>query len=76
VRRRMTILRDVVSFRIPAAHTVEAMIRSGDRVLLRQEGLAGATVVEVSGSARAEGATNAVRIRRLPALRPARRRKR
>jgi pyruvate kinase len=66
VRRRMTILRDVVSFRIPAARTVEQMIRSGDRVLLRQEGLAGATVVEVSGSARAEGATNAVRIRRLP----------
>jgi pyruvate kinase len=74
VRRRMTILRDVVSFRIPAAHTVEQMIRSGDRVLLREEGLAGATVVEVSGSARAEGATNAVRIRRLPARRAARRR--
>jgi pyruvate kinase len=69
VRRRMTVLRDVVSFRIPESHTVEQMIRAGDRVLLRQEGLAGETVVEVSGSARAEGATNAVRIRRLPARR-------
>jgi hypothetical protein len=72
----MTLLRDVVSFRIPASNTVERMIRAGDRVLLSQEGLAGATVVEVSGSARAEGATNAVRIRRLPAKKRATRRRR
>jgi pyruvate kinase len=64
VRRRLTILRDVVSFRIPASSTVEEMISSGDLVL-REQGLAGATVVEVSGAAALEGATNTVRIRTL-----------
>jgi pyruvate kinase len=64
VRRRLTLLRDVVSHRIPASSTVEEMIASGDRVL-REQGLAGATVVEVSGAAALEGATNTVRIRTL-----------
>jgi pyruvate kinase len=64
VRRRLTILRDVESHRIPVSSTVEEMIASGDRVL-REQGLAGATVVEVSGAAALEGATNTVRIRTL-----------
>ncbi|HRY44587.1 MAG TPA: pyruvate kinase [Thermoanaerobaculia bacterium] len=67
VRRRLTILRNVVSYRIPASSSVEEMIASGDAVL-RAHGLAGATVVEVSGAAALEGATNTVRIR---TLRPA-----
>jgi pyruvate kinase len=67
VRRKMTLLCDVVSFRIPRARTVEAMLRSGNRFLSALPALAGATVVEVSGAARAEGATNTVRIRRVMA---------
>jgi len=69
VRRRLTILRNVVAYRIPPSSSVEEMIASGDRAL-REHGLGGATVVEVSGAAALEGATNTVRIR---ALRPARR---
>ncbi len=68
VRRRLTLLRNVVSFCIPASSTVEGMIASGDAVL-RAHGLSQATVVEVSGAAALEGATNTVRIR---TLRPAR----
>ena len=64
VRRRLTLLRNVVSYCIPASSSVEEMIASGDRVL-RAHGLAGATVVEVSGAAALEGATNTVRIRTL-----------
>jgi pyruvate kinase len=69
VRRRLTLLRDVVSFRIPPARTVEEMISAGDRVLVRTPGFRGATVVELSGAAPAEGATNTVRVRRLPVRR-------
>ena len=69
VRRRLTILRNVVSYRIPPSSSVEEMISSGDRVL-RAHGLSGETVVEVSGAAALEGATNTVRIR---VLRPGRR---
>ena len=68
VRRRLTLLRNVVSFCIPPSTSVEGMIASGDAVL-RAHGLAQATVVEVSGAAALEGATNTVRIR---TLRPAR----
>ena len=64
VRRRLTILRNVASFRIPDSASVEEMVASGDAVL-RGHGLAGATVVEVSGAAALEGATNTVRIRTL-----------
>jgi pyruvate kinase len=64
VRRRLTLLRNVVSYRIPASSSVEEMIENGDRAL-REHGLAGATVVEVSGAAALEGATNTVRIRTL-----------
>ena len=64
VRRRLTILRNVVSYRIPASASVEEMVASGDAVL-RAHGLGGATVVEVSGAAALEGATNTVRIRTL-----------
>jgi len=69
VRRRLTLLRNVVSFAIPPSRSVEEMISSGDRAL-RAHNLAGATVVEVSGAAALEGATNTVRIR---TLRPTRR---
>jgi pyruvate kinase len=62
VRRRLTLLRNVVSYRIPPSSTVEEMIASGDRVL-REHALTAATVVEVSGTAALEGATNTVRIR-------------
>jgi len=65
VRRRLTLLRDVFCFPVPPAQTVEEMIREGDRVLLGMPGFAGATVVELSGTAPAQGATNTVRIRRL-----------
>ncbi|HEV8268072.1 MAG TPA: pyruvate kinase, partial [Thermoanaerobaculia bacterium] len=75
VRRRLTLLRDVVTFRVPTARTVEAMIRSGDSILLRDAELRGATVVELSGMAPTEGATNTVRIRRLPAKATRRRRR-
>jgi pyruvate kinase len=63
VRRKMTLLSNVVSFRIPRAASVEAMLRAGNRVLGGLRPLAGRTVVEVSGAVRAEGATNTVRIR-------------
>ena len=69
VRRRMTLLSDVVSFRIPRARSVEAMLRAGNRFLSRMAVLSGRTVVEVSGAARAEGATNTVRIRTIAAAR-------
>jgi pyruvate kinase len=69
VRRRLTLLRNVVSYRIPPSSTVEEMIASGDRVL-RDLAVSAATVVEVSGAAALEGATNTVRIR---TLRPTRR---
>lgn len=62
VRRRLTLLRNVVSYLIPPSSTVEEMIASGDRVL-REHALQAATVVEVSGAAALEGATNTVRIR-------------
>lgn len=66
VRRRLTLLRDVRSFLIPRARSVEEMVRAGDRVLKRIQELRGAPVVEVSGFALAAGATNTVRVRRLP----------
>ena len=69
VRRRLTLLRNVVSYRIPPSSSVEEMIASGDRVL-REHALTSATVVEVSGAAALEGATNTVRIR---TIRPSRR---
>ena len=65
VRRKMTLLADVVSFRIPRERSVEAMLRAGDRLLSRAKVLSGRLVVEVSGAARAAGATNTVRIRRI-----------
>ena len=63
VRRRMTILRNVFSAKIDRARNVEEMLRSGDEVLSRIAPLKGKTVVEVSGAAYAEGATNTVRLR-------------
>ena len=66
VRQKLTLLRDVASFRVPKARSVEAMIRAGDSVLSRLPGLAGAVVVEISGAAPAAGATNTVRVRRVP----------
>jgi hypothetical protein len=42
------------------------MVRAGDAVLSRLPGLAGAVVVEISGAAPAAGATNTVRVRRVP----------
>ena len=69
VRRKMTLLSDVVSFRIPRSRSVEAMLRAGNRFLSRMKILSGRTVVEVSGAARAEGATNTVRIRRIATAR-------
>jgi pyruvate kinase len=66
VRQKLTLLRDVTSFRVSETRSVEALIRAGDAVLSRLPGLAGAVVVEISGTAHAEGATNTVRVRRLP----------
>ncbi|MGZ5427009.1 MAG: pyruvate kinase alpha/beta domain-containing protein, partial [Thermoanaerobaculia bacterium] len=66
VRQKLALLRDVTSFRVPQARSVEAMIRAGDAVLSRLPGLAGAVVVEISGAVPAAGATNTVRIRRVP----------
>jgi pyruvate kinase len=66
VRRKLTLLRDVTSFLVPMARSVEAMVRAGDAVLSRVPGLAGAVVVEISGAAPAAGATNTVRVRRVP----------
>jgi pyruvate kinase len=71
VRRRLTLLRDVVSFCIPPVRTVEEMLRAGDRILRRL--VPGATVVELSGAALAEGATNTVRVRRIGGDRATRR---
>jgi pyruvate kinase len=66
VRQKLALLRDVISFRVPAARSVEAMIRAGDAVLSRLPRLAGAVIVEISGAAQAAGATNTVRVRRVP----------
>lgn len=66
VRRKLTLLRDVVSFRIPKSRTVEERIRSADAILEKIPRLAGATIVEVSGASPTAGATNVVRLRRLP----------
>lgn len=76
VRRKMTILRDVVSLRIPARQTVEAMLKAGEAALAHVPRLSGATVVEVSGEAAVAGATNTVRIRRLGGLSAERARRR
>jgi hypothetical protein len=59
----MTILRNVFSARIDRARNVEEMLRAGDEVLARIAPLQGRTIVEVSGAAYAEGATNTVRVR-------------
>ncbi len=67
-RRRMALLRNVVSVKIRECASVEAMVRAGDAVL-RAHGLGGETVVEVSGWAALEGATNTVRIRTITAPR-------
>ena len=66
VRQKLALLRDVRSFRVPETRSVEAMVRAGDAVLSRLPGLAGAVVVEISGAAQAVGATNTVRVRRVP----------
>lgn len=66
VRRKLTLLRDVVSFRVPDTRTVEERIRAADALLARVPRLAGATIVEVSGTSPTAGATNVVRLRRLP----------
>jgi pyruvate kinase len=66
VRRKLTLLRDVVSFRVPKSRTVEERILSADALLARLPHLSGATIVEVSGASPAAGATNVVRLRRLP----------
>jgi pyruvate kinase len=63
VRRRMTILRNVFSGKIARARSVEEMLRAGDEVLAKIALLQGRTIVEVSGAAYAEGATNTVRVR-------------
>ncbi len=65
VRRKMTLLCNVVSFRIPRVRSVEAMLHAGDRLLAGLRPLQVATVVEVSGEAPTEGATNTIRIRRI-----------
>jgi pyruvate kinase len=66
VRRKLTLLRDVVSFRVPKTRTVEERIRAADELLAKVPRLRGATIVEVSGASPAAGATNVVRLRRLP----------
>jgi pyruvate kinase len=66
VRRKLTLLRDVVSFRVPKTRTVEERIRAADALLAGVTRLAGATIVEVSGASPTAGATNVVRLRRLP----------
>ena len=66
VRQKLTLLKDVTSYRVPEARSVEAMIRAGDAVLSRLSGLGGAVVVEISGAAQTAGATNTVRVRRVP----------
>jgi pyruvate kinase len=66
VRRKLTLLRDVVSLRVPKTRTVEERIRAADALLARIPRLRGATIVEISGASPAAGATNVVRLRRLP----------
>ncbi len=66
VRRKLTLLRDVVSFRVPKSRTVEERIRAADALLAKVPRLRGATIVEVSGASPSAGATNVVRLRRLP----------
>ena len=66
VRQKLALLRDVRSFRVPETRSVEAMVRAGDAVLSRLPHLAGEVVVEISGAAQAVGATNTVRVRRVP----------
>jgi pyruvate kinase len=65
-RRKLTILRDVTSFLVPHADSVEEILRAGDAFLTEQPGFPGATIVEVSGLSNVEGATNTIRIRTLP----------
>jgi len=65
VARKTALLRDVFSFAIPRARTVEEMIRAGDRFLRKVAPLSGATIVEISGASPSPGATNTVRVRRL-----------
>jgi pyruvate kinase len=65
VRRKLTLLRDVASFRVPKTRTVEERIRAADARLAKVPGLSGATIVEVSGASPTAGATNVVRLRRL-----------
>ncbi|MGA7993055.1 MAG: pyruvate kinase alpha/beta domain-containing protein, partial [Thermoanaerobaculia bacterium] len=66
VRRKLTLLRDVVSFRVPESRTVEERIRAADALLATVPRLRGATIVEVSGASPTAGATNVVRLRRMP----------
>jgi pyruvate kinase len=66
VRRKLTLLRDVVSFRVPKTRTVEERIVAADALLAQVPRLRGATIVEVSGASATAGATNVVRLRRLP----------
>jgi pyruvate kinase len=66
VRRKLTLLRDVVSFRVPKTRTVEERIRAADVLLAQVPRLRGATIVEISGASPTAGATNVVRLRRLP----------
>ncbi len=65
VRRRMTILRDVVSASITETESVEERLREGDTILHSLRELAGSTIVEVSGTSLSEGLTNMIRIRTL-----------
>ena len=65
VRRKLTLLRDVASFRVPRSRTVEERIRATDALLTKVPGLTGATIVEVAGASPTPGATNVVRLRRL-----------
>ena len=50
--RRMTLLREVVPFRMPRARSVEEMIRAGDRFLRKLALAPGRHVVEVSAAGR------------------------
>jgi pyruvate kinase len=65
VRQKLTLLRDVTSFRVPSTRTVEAMVKAGDAVLSRLPSLAGRVVVEITGTAPTTGGTNTVRVRRV-----------
>ena len=66
VRRKLTLLRDVASFRVPKTRTVEERIRAADALLAKLPHLSGATIVEIAGASPTAGATNVVRVRRLP----------